>query len=85
MRKEYLLLDKVEGPLILLSGVEDVSYGEIIDITMEDGQSRKGKVIKIEQDKAVAQVFEGTSGMSTHNVSVQFTGKPFEFLSQKES
>ncbi len=83
MRKEYLLLDKVEGPLILLSGVEDVSYGEIIDITMEDGQSRKGKVIKIEQDKAVAQVFEGTSGMSTHNVSVQFTGKPFEISLSK--
>ncbi len=83
MNKEYLLLDKVEGPLIMLSGVENASYGEIIDISVEEGQLRKGKVIKVEQDQAVAQVFEGTSGLSTHNASVKFTGKPFEISLSK--
>ncbi len=84
MKKEYLVLDKVEGPLIVLSGVEDASYGEIIDIAMADGRSRKGKIIKVEEGKVVAQVFEGTSGLSTNNASVKFTGKPFELALSKE-
>ncbi|WP_432406942.1 V-type ATP synthase subunit B [Wukongibacter sp. M2B1] len=83
MKKEYLKLDKIEGPLIMLSGVDDASYGEIITIDM-NGEERKGKVIKIEDDKVVAQVFEGTSGLSTRNASVRFTGKPFEISLSKE-
>lgn len=76
-KKEYLKLDKVDGPLIFISGVDHVSYGEIVKITIED-QTRTGKVIKIEEDRAVIQVFEGTSGLSTNNVSVYFTGEAFE-------
>ncbi|WP_073147047.1 V-type ATP synthase subunit B [Paramaledivibacter caminithermalis] len=83
MKKEYLKLDKIEGPLIMLSEVEDASYGEIIDIDMA-GEKRKGKVIKIEKDKVVAQVFEGTSELSTRNASIRFTGKPFEISLSKE-
>ncbi|MCT4566231.1 MAG: V-type ATP synthase subunit B [Maledivibacter sp.] len=83
MKKEYLRLDKIEGPLIMLSEVEDASYGEIIDIDIEDGK-RKGKVIKIEEDKVVAQVFEGTAGLSTSNTSVRFTAKPFEIPLSRE-
>lgn len=83
MKKEYLKLDKIEGPLIILSDVEDVSYGEILDIDIE-GKKRKGKIIKIEEDKVVAQVFEGTAGLSTNNASVRFTGKPFEIPLSKE-
>ena len=67
MRKEVLQIDKIEGPLIILSEVEDVSYGEIIDIIVEDNIIRKGKVVKIEKDKVLAEVFEGTSGLSTKN------------------
>lgn len=84
MKKEYLVLDKVEGPLIVLSGVEDISYGEIIDITLDNGKHRKGKVIKIDGTKIVAQVFEGTSGLSTSNTSVKFSGKPFEISLSRE-
>ena len=84
MKKEYLVLDKVEGPLIILSGVEDAAFGEIIDITMDNGKHRKGKVIKVEEGKIVAQVFEGTSGLSTSNTSVKFTGKPFEISLSKD-
>lgn len=83
MKKEYLKLDKIEGPLIMLSDVEDVSYGEILDIDIE-GKKRKGKIIKIEEDKVVAQVFEGTAGLSTNNSSVRFTSKPFEIPLSKE-
>lgn len=83
MKKEYLKLDKIEGSLIMLSNIEDASYGEIIDIKVGEGK-RKGKIIKIEEDKIVAQVFEGTSGLSTNNTSVRFTGKPFEISLSRE-
>ncbi|WZL73474.1 V-type ATP synthase subunit B [Clostridiaceae bacterium 35-E11] len=84
MKKEYLRLDKIEGPLIMLSNVEDVSYGEMIDIIVENGKNRKGKVIKIDGNIIVAQVFEGTSGLSTQNIAVKFIGKPFEIPISKE-
>ncbi len=83
MRKEYLQIDKIEGPLIVLNDIEDVSYGEIININTE-GKKRLGKVIKIENNQVIAQVFEGTSGLSMHNSSIHFTGKPFEISLSKE-
>jgi len=78
MKREYLMLDKVEGPLIILSGVKAASYGEVVRIKVEGVKSRMGKVIRIDGDRVIAQVFEGTSGLSTQNTSVTFTGKPFE-------
>lgn len=83
MLKEYLKLDRVEGPLIVLSGVEAVGYGEVIEIEVEHDTMRRGKVIKIEGDTVVAQVFEGTTGLSVDNCAVRFTGKPFELKVSK--
>lgn len=84
MKKEYLYLNRVEGPLIELSGIEDVSYGEIVILKVEGDDSKKGKVIKIENDRVVIQVFESTSGISLNNSSISFTGKPFELSMSKE-
>jgi len=84
MNKEYLRLDKVEGPLIFLSGIKGASYGEIIKIKVTDGIDRYGKIIRLEGETVIAQVFEGTSGLSTDNVKVKFTGKPFELPLSKE-
>lgn len=85
MRKEYLKLERVDGPLIVLSDIQDVSYGEIVNIKVDNGKDmRRGKVIKIEGDKVVIQVFEGTAGISTENASVKFTGKPLEIPLSKE-
>lgn len=84
MRKEYLKLEKVEGPLIVLSDIDDAAYGEMVDIHLEDGEHRKGKIIKIEGDKVIVQVFEGTSGISTVNSSVKFTGNPLTIPLSKE-
>lgn len=85
MRKEYLKLERVDGPLIVLSDIQDVAYGEIVTIKVDGGKDmRKGKVIKIEGDEVVIQVFEGTAGISTENASVKFTGKPLEIPLSKE-
>jgi len=84
MRKEYLKLDKVEGPLIVLSGITDVAYGETVTIKVDNDKIRKGKVIKIEGDKVIVQVFEGTTGISTDNTSVKFLGEPLAIPLSKE-
>ncbi len=76
--KEYLKLDKVEGPLIVISGTEGVSYDEVVEIKINDNEFRKGKVVKLEEDIAVVQVFEGTSGISTRNAAVKFLGEPLK-------
>lgn len=78
--KEYLKIDLLEGPLMVLSGVENVSYGEIMKIRVSGDKDRLGKVIRLENDTVVAQVFEGTSGLSATNASVRFTGHPFELV-----
>ncbi len=84
MNKEYLRLDKIEGPLIFLSGIKGAAYGEIIKIKVNDDSERFGKVIRLDGETVIAQVFEGTSGLSTDNVKVKFTGKPFELSLSKE-
>lgn len=76
MRKQYLKLDKIQGPLIVLSKVKDVAYDEVVDILIDGKEKRKGKVVKIEGDKVVIQVFEFTSGMAVNNSAVSFTGSP---------
>ncbi len=84
MRKEYLKLDKVEGPLIVLSNIDGVAYDEIVNIKLDNGEMRKGKVIKVEGKNVVVQVFEGTAGISTNNVAVKFTGEPLKLPLSKE-
>ena len=78
MKKEYLKIDKVIGPLIEMSDVKDVSYGEVVDIMVGDGTIKKGKVIKIDGNQVVIQVFEKTSGLSTSNATISFRDEAFE-------
>ena len=77
LKKEYLKIDKVDGPLIFVSGIKDVFYGEIVEILVGD-EKRKGKVIRIEKENVAIQVFEGTSGLSNTNSAIHFSGKAFE-------
>ena len=78
MKLKYLKLQKVEGPLVILSGVKDAVFGEIVDIEVEQEGHKKGKVVQIDRDLVIIQVFEGTAGISLNNTSVSFTGKPME-------
>ena len=82
--KEYLKLDSVEGSLIALSGAEDVAYGEILEIVIDNKIKRRGKVVMVDRNTIIAQVFQGTQGISTENASVRFTGKPLEIPLSKE-
>lgn len=83
MIKEYMQLDRIEGPLIVLSGVNNASYDEIVEIKTSNG-IKHGKVVQLNKDRAVIQVFESTSGLSVKDVSVRFTGKPLEISLSKD-
>jgi V/A-type H+-transporting ATPase subunit B len=83
MIKEYMQLDRIEGPLIVVSGVLNASYDEIVEIKTQSG-IKHGKVVQLNKDKAVIQVFEPTSGLSVKDVSVRFTGKPLEISLSKD-
>jgi V/A-type H+/Na+-transporting ATPase subunit B len=84
MKKEYLMLNKVQGPLIILSNVQDVAYDEIVDILVDGKYKKKGKVVQIYKDKAIIQVFETTTGMSVDNTSVHFKGESFKIAITKD-
>ena len=75
---QYKGLSEINGPLIALDHVSGVSYEEMVEIAMEDGSRRYGRVVQIEGDKAIVQVFEGTTGMSLTNTRTRFTGRPME-------
>lgn len=76
--REYRTVKEIIGPLILIEGVEGVTYGELTDIKEQDGTVRRGQVLEVSGDKAVVQVFEGTSGLSPQDISVKFLGKGIE-------
>ncbi|HQN00989.1 MAG TPA: V-type ATP synthase subunit B, partial [Candidatus Hydrogenedentes bacterium] len=76
--REYRTAKEIIGPLVLVDGVEGVTYGELTDIKLSDGSVRRGRVLEVNKDKAVVQVFEGTSGLSPEDITVKFLGKGIE-------
>ena len=75
---EYLGLSEINGPLVVLEDVKNVSYDEIVEFHMEDGNKKLGRIVEIYEDKAVIQVFEGTENMSLQNTHTRPTGHPME-------
>ena len=78
MNIRYAGLKEINGPLVCLEGVKDVAYDEIASILLEDGSTRLGRVVQMEGDKVILQVFEGTTGLSLENTKTVFKGKPLE-------
>ncbi|MCX8109723.1 MAG: V-type ATP synthase subunit B [Syntrophorhabdaceae bacterium] len=76
--KEYKTVTEIVGPLMIVEGVEGVTYGELADIRLQDGSMRRGRVLEVSGDRAVVQVFEGTSGLSPQDVKVRFLAKGME-------
>lgn len=81
MSIEYLGLSEINGPLIALEGVMDAFYDEIVEFWVNTGTDEKrekklGRIVEINEDKAVIQVFESTSDMSLLNTHTKLTGHP---------
>ncbi|MBC7333579.1 MAG: V-type ATP synthase subunit B [Actinobacteria bacterium] len=78
MLKEYRGVSNITGPLMLIEGVEGAKYEELVEIILPDGSKRKGRVLEVERDKALVQVFEGTTGVDIDKTRVRFLGRGIE-------
>ena len=78
MLKEYRSVTEVVGPLMVVEGVEGVKYEELVEIELQTGEKRRGRVLEINGDKAMVQLFEGSTGINLKRTKVRFLGKPLE-------
>ena len=75
--KECTTVSNIAGPLIFVDRVRGVSYGEIVDIDLPNGERRTGQVLDVSDRMIVIQVFEGTIWVDNLKTRVRFSGKPF--------
>lgn len=73
-RLDYRTVSAVNGPLVVLDNVKFPRYAEIVNLTLGDGSKRRGQVLEVNGDKAIVQVFEGTTGIDNRNTHVEFSG-----------
>lgn len=78
MPKEYKTIEEVAGPLMLVKGVEDVSYNDLGEIRLESGEVRRCKVLEINGTDALVQLFESGTGINPSNSRVRFFGRSME-------
>ena len=75
---EYIGVKEINGSLIVLDDVDCPSYEEIVEIRLDNGSVRHGRIVTIEGGRAVIQVFEGTRGISLSNTRTRLKGRPME-------
>merc|ERR1711881_826132 len=73
-RLTYNTIGGVNGPLVILDNVKFPRYNEIVSLTLPDGSERSGQVLEARGNRAVVQVFEGTTGIDVKRSKVEFTG-----------
>lgn len=78
MLKEYRTAREIAGPLMLVENVEGVKYNELVEIETSEGEIRRGQVLEIDGDKALVQLFEGSTGLNINDCKVRFLGKSIE-------
>ena len=79
MIKEYRSIQEVAGPLMVVSGVEGVTYDELGEIELASGEVRKCKVLEVNGDTALVQLFESATGINLAESKVRFLGKGLDF------
>ena len=78
MQKEYRTIREVVGPLMLVEGVQGVTYDELVEIEQENGEIRHGKVLEVDGDRAMVQLFEGSQGLKISTSKARFLGHGIE-------
>ncbi len=78
MLKEYLTIRDISGPLLLVEEVEEVKYEELVEVELPDGTRRMGKVLEVDGDRALVQLFEGTTGVDIRKSRVRFLARGIE-------
>ncbi|QEY34260.1 V-type ATP synthase subunit B [Caproiciproducens galactitolivorans] len=75
---DYIGLKEINGSLIVLDNVENASFEEVVDIRLENGTMRQGRIVQLDGKRAVIQVFEGTRGISLDNTRTRLKGHPMQ-------
>ncbi len=71
---EYSTIERIAGPLLFVEGVDNAAYGELVEIALPNGESRKGQILESRRGLAIVQVFGPTMGMNNTQTAVKFTG-----------
>lgn len=72
--KEYSTISNLSGPLMVVEKIDDVRYDELAEIRLTNGERRRGRVLEITEDRALVQVYEGSSGIDTDTTKIRFLG-----------
>lgn len=78
MNLQYLGLKEINGPLVFIDNVKNIGYEEMVEIKLNNGEIRHGRVVEIQDDKAAILVFEGTNELSLNNTTTKFYGHPMD-------
>ena len=76
--KEYRTIHEISGPLMVVEQVSGVTYDELAEIELPDGSVRRCKVLEVDGDKAVVQLFESSAGINLKDSRIRFLGHPLE-------
>ena len=77
-------LSEINGPLVALDGIHGAGYEEMVELELQDGTTRTGRIVQMEGDCCIIQVFEGTRGLSLQNTTTTILGHPVEMNLSKE-
>ena len=83
MQKEYKTIREISGPLVFVEKTEPVSYGELVQVSLPDGSTKRGQVLDTSHDIVVVQIFEGTSGINKES-GVKFLGETIQINLSKD-
>jgi V/A-type H+-transporting ATPase subunit B len=72
--KEYRTISKIAGPLVFVEKTEPIAYGELVNIVLADGTTKRGQVLDTSDELVVVQIFETTAGIGRDS-GVRFTGE----------
>jgi len=78
MLKEYKTIREVVGPLMLVDGVSGVKYSELVEIEQANGEKRMGRVLEVDGDRAMLQLFESSQGLKIDTAKARFLGRSIE-------
>ena len=78
MIKEYRTIAEIAGPLMVVRQVERATFDELVEIELSDGSVRRGKVLEVNGDSAVVQLFEANAGINLAHAKVRFLGHPLQ-------
>jgi V/A-type H+-transporting ATPase subunit B len=81
---EYTKVAELKGPLMIIDGVTKVSFDDLVEIEIVDGEYRFGRVLEVGFGKAIVQVFEGTTGLTITGTKAKFIGKTMEMPVSQE-